>query len=505
MPRSMSAERLRNHVPRSIAAPVSLSHPLGESVLENLRDHGRTYRNVDLILLTATFLVALSVRYSGVTHLFSLSAILLRDVSFAHILIGSICILAWRSILNAVGVYDPIRIRSFKEYLARCVVGSGACSLLVGGLLEVVNPETDVVTGLSYWAISLLLMLSARILSLSFDHSIRQRFRVKRRVLIVGTGPRAVEVFEELRRNRDSNYSLVGYVDSDPRAGYVAADQVIGTLDQLENILMHNVVDEVVIALPIRSQYDAIGDAVATCERLGVQSQYFTHHFGTRITKGRRATGSRGDRMILEPVRIDDRLHTKRAFDVVGAFCGLILLFPLLLATAIAIKLTSRGPVLYHQKRFGLNKRVFSMLKFRSMVVEAEKLQANLEHLNETSGPAFKIANDPRITSIGKFLRKMSIDELPQLVNVLVGDMSLVGPRPLPTRDVSRFSEAWLMRRFSVKPGLTCLWQISGRSGLDFDRWIELDLEYIDKWSLTLDMGILLKTVPAVLKGRGAS
>jgi exopolysaccharide biosynthesis polyprenyl glycosylphosphotransferase len=349
------------------------------------------------------------------------------------------------------------------------------------------------------------MMLVARVLLLSFDHSIRQRFRAKRKLLIVGTGIRAVAVYEEMKGNRDLNYTLLGYVDSDPQTGYVAADEVIGSLDQLESILMHNVVDEVVIALPIRSQYDAIAEIVATCEKLGVQSQYFTHHFGTRITKGRRTTGSHGGRMILEAVHLDDRLHTKRVCDLVGAFLGLLLLAPLILVTAIAIKLTSRGPIIYRQQRFGLNKRIFSMLKFRSMVVEAEVLQAKLEHLNEISGPAFKIANDPRVTSIGRFLRKMSIDELPQLVNVLLGDMSLVGPRPLPTRDVSRFSEAWLMRRFSVKPGLTCLWQVMGRSDIDFGRWIELDLEYLDRWSLTLDVGILLKTIPAVLKGRGAS
>lgn len=505
MPSIISAEGLRTHAPPAIAAPFSVPQPLTESVLENLRESHRAYRTIDLLLLTATFFLTVSLHDSYLSTHLALGTFLRLGVSFRSILIGAMCILAWRSILNAVGVYDPIRIRSLGEYVARCIAGSGGCALIVGSLLRVVRSETRVITGLSYWAICLLMMFAARVLLLCFDHSIRQRFRTKRKLLIVGTGIRAVEVYKEMKSNRDLNYSLLGYIDSDPQTGYVASDQVIGSLNQLESILMHNVVDEVVIALPIRSQYDAIGDVVAICEKLGVQSQYFTRHFGTEITKGRRATGSQDGRMILEAVHRDDRRHTKRVFDLVGAFFALVLFSPLLLVTAIAIKLTSRGPILYSQKRFGLNKRVFAMLKFRSMVVEADALQADLEHLNETSGPAFKIANDPRITSIGKFLRKMSIDELPQLVNVLLGDMSLVGPRPLPTRDVSRFSEAWLMRRFSVKPGLTCLWQVSGRSSLDFDRWIELDLEYIDKWSLTLDMGILFKTIPAVLKGRGAS
>jgi lipopolysaccharide/colanic/teichoic acid biosynthesis glycosyltransferase len=156
------------------------------------------------------------------------------------------------------------------------------------------------------------------------------------------------------------------------------------------------------------------------------------------------------------------------------------------------------------QERYGLRKRRFRMYKFRTMVQDAENLQASLEERNEVNGPAFKIRNDPRITSIGRFLRKTSIDELPQFVNVLKGEMSLVGPRPLPSRDVSRFDNAALMRRFSVKPGLTCLWQVCGRSDTDFSHWIALDLKYIDEWSLALDFRILVQTVPAVLAGRGA-
>ena len=161
-------------------------------------------------------------------------------------------------------------------------------------------------------------------------------------------------------------------------------------------------------------------------------------------------------------------------------------------------------PILFLQERVGHHGRRFRMFKFRTMVVNAEALQAQLEDKNEAQGPVFKIKNDPRITSIGRFLRKTSIDELPQLFNVLRGDMSLVGPRPLPERDVARFSEASLLRRFSVKPGLTCLWQVSGRSNTDFEHWIKQDLQYIDEWSLGLDLAILFKTMPAVVKGRGA-
>jgi exopolysaccharide biosynthesis polyprenyl glycosylphosphotransferase len=195
----------------------------------------------------------------------------------------------------------------------------------------------------------------------------------------------------------------------------------------------------------------------------------------------------------------------KRAIDLAGATVGLAVLMPLMLLAAAAIKLSSRGPVIYAQERCGINKRRFKMYKFRTMVVDADKLQASLEASNEAQGPVFKIKNDPRLTRIGRLLRKTSIDELPQLVNVIRGEMSLVGPRPLPLRDVHHFTRPSDMRRFSVRPGLTCLWQVSGRSNLGFNEWVKLDLAYIDAWSLALDFRILIRTIPAVLYGTGAS
>jgi lipopolysaccharide/colanic/teichoic acid biosynthesis glycosyltransferase len=177
----------------------------------------------------------------------------------------------------------------------------------------------------------------------------------------------------------------------------------------------------------------------------------------------------------------------------------------LFLVAALLIKRSSPGPVFFVQERVGLNKRRFRLYKFRTMVADAEEKLAELEGLNELSGPVFKIKNDPRITPIGRFLRKASVDELPQLFNVLIGDMSLVGPRALPVRDYNGFDRDWHRRRFSVRPGITCLWQINGRNTIPFDKWMELDLEYIDTWSLWLDLKILLKTIPAVIRGHGAA
>jgi exopolysaccharide biosynthesis polyprenyl glycosylphosphotransferase len=199
------------------------------------------------------------------------------------------------------------------------------------------------------------------------------------------------------------------------------------------------------------------------------------------------------------------QIMAKQIIDVVGASVALLAALPILLIIALAVKLTSPGPVFFRQERSGLNGSPFTLYKFRTMVTNAEQLQHELAAMNEMSGPVFKVTDDPRITKLGKFLRKYSLDELPQLINVARGEMSLVGPRPLPVNEVKRFNDLAHRRRLSVKPGLTCIWQIKGRNKIsDFKDWVRLDLEYIDSWTLWLDFKILLLTVPAVLRGTGA-
>ena len=196
-------------------------------------------------------------------------------------------------------------------------------------------------------------------------------------------------------------------------------------------------------------------------------------------------------------------LALKRAFDVLASGFAVLLLSPVLAAIALAIRLESPGPVLFRQRRVGLSGRSFMMLKFRSMYRDAEARLEALRAQNEMSGPVFKMTNDPRVTRVGRFIRRTSLDELPQFLNVLLGDMSIVGPRPPIPAEVRQYKR-WQRRRLSVKPGITCIWQISGRNNIDFDRWMELDLEYIDSWSLWGDIAICLKTIPAVLSARGA-
>jgi exopolysaccharide biosynthesis polyprenyl glycosylphosphotransferase len=256
----------------------------------------------------------------------------------------------------------------------------------------------------------------------------------------------------------------------------------------------------------MKSLYDESSRIVSLCEEQGIIVRCPSDIFNLKIARSNAEQFEDDSIITLSNGAMKGwRALVKRTLDFLFSVILLMILAPLFLLVSLAIKLTSPGPVLFIQKRVGINKRNFNLYKFRTMVHGAEKMQAKLEALNEVSGPVFKIKNDPRVTRIGKFLRKTSIDELPQLINVLKADMSLVGPRPLPIRDYNGFDKDWQRRRFSIRPGITCLWQINGRSTIPFEKWMKLDMEYIDRWSLGLDLKILLKTIPAVFRGSGAT
>jgi len=274
----------------------------------------------------------------------------------------------------------------------------------------------------------------------------------------------------------------------------------------LPGFLRNNVVDEVALFLPLRSFYEDTSRLTALLEQHGIIMRFDSDIFNLKIARPHTDVLD-GHAQITAHYRgfEDWPLLLKRLIDLVGSLALLVLLVPLLLIIAVLIKARSNGPVFFRQKRVGLNKRQFLMYKFCTMVPNAEQLQKELIHLNEMTGAAFKIRNDPRVTPIGKFLRKTSLDELPQLFNVLTGDMSLVGPRAMSVHDYQSFSEDWQRRRFSVRPGITCLWQVHGRNSIPFDQWMELDMQYIDKWSLWLDFKILARTIPAVIRGTGAA
>jgi exopolysaccharide biosynthesis polyprenyl glycosylphosphotransferase len=259
-----------------------------------------------------------------------------------------------------------------------------------------------------------------------------------------------------------------------------------------------------VISLPVKSHYDKINTIINLCEQQGIIIRLLSDLFDLKIAKSYVDSLDGIPLITLHAVPLGQLpLLVKRTLDIMISSIALLLLLPLLLAFSILIKLDSKGPVFFIQERMGLNKRKFKLLKFRTMINNAELLQEQLRNFNEVSGPVFKIKNDPRLTRVGRWLRKTSVDELPQLINVLKGDMSLVGPRPPIPREVEQY-QLKDRRRLSMKPGITCLWQVNGRSNVSFERWMELDKEYIDNWSLWLDFKILAKTIPAVIRGSGA-
>jgi exopolysaccharide biosynthesis polyprenyl glycosylphosphotransferase len=280
---------------------------------------------------------------------------------------------------------------------------------------------------------------------------------------------------------------------------------LLGASADLERVLCERPVREVYLASHAPSDADAMQAAIRVCERFGVPFALPASQF--RLDRARPADGKAipdGYVHFLSYERHPIQMRIKRLFDIVASSAALTLLLPLFLGVAAIIKLTSAGPVLFKQERVGQHGRPFHMLKFRSMVVNAEELKARLVAQNEQAGPVFKMKRDPRVTWIGRFIRKFSIDELPQLINVLRGEMSIVGPRPPIPSEVAKY-EAWQRRRLSVRPGLTCVWQVSGRNHISFETWMYLDMQYIDHWSLKEDFRLILKTVPVVLTGRGAS
>jgi exopolysaccharide biosynthesis polyprenyl glycosylphosphotransferase len=321
--------------------------------------------------------------------------------------------------------------------------------------------------------------------------------------LIVGTGHRAAELRARIKTHY-SRFKIFGCLDDEYLGVNAALDNYLGPIDTLNEVLKTQPIDVVLIGLPVKSKYDEIQRVIGICETVGVESHYMRDIFFTSLANIEPHREEPSHFVVLSTLRPDPKYYLKRGMDILlGAFF-LLVFSPIMIVAAVAVWLTSPGPILFIQQRYGRNRQLFPMLKFRSMVVDAEKKQAALEGKNEARGPVFKIKSDPRVTRVGAFLRKTSIDELPQLFNVICGEMSLVGPRPLPIRDVTRFEEAWLLRRFSVRPGLTCLWQINGRSNTSFEEWIQQDLLYIDDWSLYLDFKILLRTIPAVIRGSGA-
>jgi exopolysaccharide biosynthesis polyprenyl glycosylphosphotransferase len=426
-------------------------------------------------------------------------------VTLLNVIFVAMFVLAWTSFFGALDLYRLEHQNLFRT-LKRAACGCAAMTCLLGLYLFISRTTGPT---LRIAALFFLGSMGLETLRLAGGGLIRLWIasRNPRLVVILGSGRKAGIAWRQIRTRYHATVKLIGFVD-DRAAGEMApdiADRYLGTIDQLSDLLLANVVDELLIALPTKACYDSIQRAITIAEQVGVEVVYMQDLYVTTLKQRALDEPEMFTNLVPHQDRYMATQAIKRLLDIGGALAGIVLLAPLFLLVAIAIKATSKGPVFFSQERYGHRRRLFRIYKFRSMVENASALIAQLEDQNEAVGPIFKIRRDPRVTPLGRILRTSSIDELPQLVNVLIGDMSLVGPRPMTVRDVSLFSEATLMRRFSVKPGITGLWQVSGRSDATFDQWIKFDFSYIDDWSLGLDFRILARTVSAVLKRSGAA
>jgi|SRR5262249_53511123 len=440
----------------------------------------------------------------------SFSGFLSMRIKLVNFLVFAIVLLAWHLIYLERGLYESNRLSNTRERMMQELKASGLATASV--LFAAVSFKIRMITGpflILFWAVNSFGLVASRAILRYFLRRIRLKGHNLRNILIVGTNSRALTVAHRLQSKPEWGYRILGFTDDSwsglsnfYNSGYPLVSDTLG----LANYLRGNVVDEVAIYLPLRSFHAKASMIARLCTQHGITVRYDEDVLGVNQPL---AAGMQFDSDPYATRRTVNQegweLIVKRLLDLVGSAVLLLCLLPVFLATALLIKLSSPGPVLFCQERVGLNKRRFYIWKFRTMVVEAESLMEHLEAHNEVSGPVFKIKNDPRVTPIGKWLRRASVDELPQLLNVLKGEMSLVGPRPLPVRDFEGFSEDWQRRRFSVRPGITCLWQVQGRSAIGFERWMELDLQYLDQWSLWLDLKILAMTIPAVLRGSGAA
>jgi exopolysaccharide biosynthesis polyprenyl glycosylphosphotransferase len=467
------------------------------------------FKLFDVFVMIAVFLLAAAAVYVQ-NNTITFNEFLQMRFKIENYVLFSGFVLMWHLIFSGFGLYHSHRFSSIKAEIRDLLkaIALGTLIILVSAwifTIEIVTPIFLLVflTGTSIATIVSRLVLR-RVLKWTRLHGRNLRY-----MLVVGTNERARKFVRKIESRPELGYCFVGFVD-DLWKGNGDLQQydwkLVSNLTDFNSYVRENIVDEVVIALPMKSLYQEASRIFTICEEQGIIVRNLSDIFNTRLARSR-SEYFEGEPLISHYTGAMSgwQVAIKRVIDVVVAIILLLVLSPLFLLTALLIKLYSPGPVFFIQERVGLNKRRFNLLKFRTMVDKAEQLLTELERFNEVSGPVFKIGSDPRVTKIGKILRKTSIDELPQLINVLKGDMSLVGPRPLPVRDYNGFGRDWHRRRISVRPGITCLWQVNGRSTVPFEKWMLLDMQYIDTWSLWLDFKILVKTIPAVLRASGAS
>ena len=477
-----------------------------------IREHSNSlvwiHRSLDIFLVVLSFIAAYEIKRN-----FFLPGLAGLSTAPNYYLVLLVAVLLAPFFFRTAGFYQSYRTQTFDQIGMR--VGKAVFGILTGTVIVLYLLHEQGVSRLLLIIFGILLagllLLTKSLLYYTLRYY-RSRDYNTRTILIIGTGYRAKRMIQSLRRQKDSGYRILGCLD--PRNGAQPAPlstkdvHIIGMLNTLPAILQEQVVDVVIFAADL-GDIDHINEYIMSLEELGINihivpdfqlekimyrpetAKVFMQEFAGLPTIALSTTPQRPGELLI-----------KSCIDYVIAGSGLILLSPFFLIISGIIKTTSKGPAFFTQDRCGLYGRTFKVIKFRTMVANAEQLKEQLHDINEVSGPVFKITHDPRITPIGKFLRKTSLDELPQLINVLAGQMSLVGPRPPLPDEVQKY-KPWQRRRLSMKPGITCIWQVSGRNNIDFETWMRLDLEYIDNWSLFLDIIILFKTIKAVLSCSG--
>jgi exopolysaccharide biosynthesis polyprenyl glycosylphosphotransferase len=458
----------------------------------------RAVKLFDLGAVSLTFLTALAFGSGSLTWP-SFAAVLFMRIKLVNILVFAGYLAFCSLVFSSCGFYLSHRMSRWNRQCRETFLATTLVTLAFLILpLRMQFATWSFYT--AFWLLTFTVLFLARLVGQQLLVYLRSRGRNQRNIVIVGEGLDVAKLGDRVEQDPTLGYQLVRIIDAE-----LYKTPETSVLNQLKMIISHEAIDEVLLALPL-NKYGPLTDMlVQHCEEQGIVVRVRTEIFNLRIAKSYVDDLEGIPVMTIQSGPAEGwQLVTKRLIDIIGSSVLLLLMMPLFGLIALLIRLDSAGPVFYRQERVGLNKRRFTLLKFRTMVTEADKQQEMLEDLNEAEGPVFKIKKDPRVTRVGTFLRRFSIDELPQLLNVLKGEMSMVGPRPLPMRDVERIDTQWHKRRFSIKPGITCLWQVNGRSNIGFNEWVRLDLDYIDKWSLGLDLLILLKTIPAVFKGSGA-
>jgi exopolysaccharide biosynthesis polyprenyl glycosylphosphotransferase len=460
---------------------------------------------LDLLGIAGTLLVAYVLRASVIRPWFTDD---LQPLWTYFVWLAPAAALLWFFLMSFFRGYQAPHRDTYRSAVGAALrtVGVGTVALITFGFffkLHFISRAFLLIFG----ALNFLCLVGNRVGIIWYVQRAQRQGVYRRQVLIVGTGNRARKALEMLRVGSDWGIVVTGLLDRDrQRVGRnIDGHKVLGTVADLGTVLKEHAIDEVIVAVPRRWIDEELEEAVRICEAEGVKATLMADFFDVRITRTK-LTEIDGVPFLEFPTvpHEDWQVVTKRTLDVLVSTVALALLAPLLMVIATAVKLSSPGPIFFGQDRVGYRKRHFRMLKFRTMVKDAEKLLPGLLAESDSEGPFFKMKADPRITAVGSILRRTSLDELPQLINVLKGDMSLVGPRPVPLVEADRFDRSTQRKRFSVKPGITGLWQISGRSSLSADERITLDLEYIRRWSLVLDLWVVGRTPLAVIRGMGA-